>query len=107
MGKPPLSGETEGTTAKIRHHYDKWRKTLGEVLYGLTTYELEVQRRKDRGELDNLLMLIVFGDLVGLPIFPPYYSMRLLPYIVPRYKTWRRNILREKDITDILSTDLS
>ncbi len=94
-------------TAGIRYYCDKCRRTLGEIFYGLTAYELEVHCRKDRGELENLLMLIVFGDLVGLPIFPPYYSMRLLPYVVPRYRTWRRNILREKDLTDVISTDLS
>jgi hypothetical protein len=32
--------------------------------------------------------------------------MKLLPYVMPLYKTWKRNILREKDITDIVSGDL-
>jgi hypothetical protein len=72
----------------------------------MTAYDLELELKKERGSLNNLLLLVVFGDLVGLPLFPPYYSMRLLPYIVPSYKTWRRNILRGKDITDIVSGDL-
>lgn len=82
------------------------RKALREFLYGMTVREMEVELKKDRGDAGNLFMLIVFGDLVGLPILPPYYAMRLLPYIVPSYKTWRRNILREKDITDIVSGDI-
>jgi hypothetical protein len=86
--------------------FDRMLKALGEVFYGLTVHELEREVRKERGDLDKLLMLIVFGDLVGLPLFPPYYSMRLLPHIIPFYKTWKRSVLRERDITDIGSIDI-
>lgn len=82
------------------------QNTLNEFFYGMTVYELEREFKKEKGNLNNLLMLTVFGDFVGLPIFPTYYSMRLLPYIVPFYKTWKNNILREKDLTDIVSVDL-
>jgi hypothetical protein len=37
---------------------------------------------------------------------PPYYSMRLLPYLVPSIETWKRRILREKDLTDFVAGDL-
>jgi hypothetical protein len=51
-------------------------------------------------------MLVIFGDLVGLPLLPPYYSMRLLPHIIPSLETWKRRVLREKDLTDFVSHDL-
>jgi len=72
----------------------------------MTLFELEKELVKEKGHLNNLLLLIVFGDLVGLPIFPPYYSMRLLPYIIPHMDKWKRGLLREKDLTDIVSGDL-
>ena len=77
-------------------------RTLREVMYGFTIHELHVELRKERGHLDQLFMLVVFGDLVGLPLLPPYYSMRLLPHILPTVNAWKRSILREKDITDIM-----
>lgn len=77
-------------------------KTIREVLYGFTTYELHRDLQKEKGDIDNLFMLIIFGDLAGLPLLPPYYSMRLLPYVVPRINTWKRRLLRERDIIDIL-----
>lgn len=77
-------------------------KTIREVLYGFTTYELHRDLQKEKGDIDNLFMLVIFGDLAGLPLLPPYYSMRLLPYIVPRINTWKRRLLRERDIIDIL-----
>ena len=99
-------GEGGSVLSLLAKSLKKTRKTLHEILYGMTVHEMEVELKKDRGDIGNLFMLIVFGDLVGLPILPPYYAMRLLPYIIPSYRTWRRNILREKDLTDIVSRDI-
>lgn len=81
-------------------------KALGEVLYGMMLHEMDLEMKKERGHLDNLFMLVIFGDLIGLPLLPPYYAMRLLPYIVPSLETWKRRVLREKDLTDFVAHDL-
>lgn len=82
------------------------RKTAGEFLYGMTVHELDLEIRKDKGHLNDLFMLIVFGDLVGLPILPPFYAMRILPYIIPHLERWKKGICRERDITEIFTGDL-
>jgi hypothetical protein len=79
---------------------------LKEIMYGFTIHEMDLEFRKEKGSLDHLFMLMVFGDLVGLPLLPPYYSMRLLPYIVPSIEKWKRSILREKDLTDFVGADI-
>ena len=79
---------------------------MRDFMYGATIHELDLELRKERGHLDHLFMLVVFGDLVGLPLLPPYYSMRLLPYIIPSIQTWKRRLLREKDLTEFVSGDL-
>jgi hypothetical protein len=33
---------------------------------------------------------------------PPYYSLRLLPFVVPLINNWRRRMLREKDLMDTM-----
>jgi len=40
---------------------------------------------------------------VELPLLPPYDSMRLLPCIVLSIETWKRRLLREKDLTDFVA----
>lgn len=77
-----------------------------EILYGMTVHEIDLELKRERGNLDHLFMLVVFGDLVGLPLLPPYYSMRLLPYIIPSIQKWKRGILREKDLTDFGTMDI-
>jgi len=81
-------------------------KVLREIMYGMTVHEMDLELKKERGNLDHLFMMVVFGDLVGLPLLPPYYSMRLLPYIIPSIKKWKRSLLRERDLTDFASMDI-
>lgn len=77
-------------------------KVIRQVLYGFTGYELNRELQKEKGYINNLFILVIFGDLTGLPLLPPYYAMRLLPYIIPQINTWKRSVLKERDITDIL-----
>src|SRR6266508_4018243 len=70
-------------------------------LFGMTTYEQVLTFRKQRADLEHLFVLISFGDLLGVPVLPPYYTLRLLPYIVPLIRNWRYRMLREKDLTDL------
>jgi hypothetical protein len=79
---------------------------LGEVVYGMTVYDMVLDLAKARSHLEHLFVLVVFGDFLGVPIMPPYYSLRLLPYIVPDLRTWRRSMLREKDLTDLIDQEI-
>lgn len=83
-----------------RKTLDNIRRVLGEVLYGMALHEIERSHRRMRGSLEHVFILITFGDMVGLPILPPYYCMRLLPYIVPEINGWRRRLMRERDYLD-------
>jgi hypothetical protein len=73
------------------------------MFYGMAVYDAVVMFRKQRADQEHLFVLIVFGDLVGVPILPPYYTLRLLPYVVPLMHGWKRRMLREKDLTDLAS----
>ncbi len=81
---------------------DEIRKALGQVLYGMALHDMARTATRTRGSMEHLFILISFGDLLGVPILPPYYSLRLLPYIVPDINNWRRRMLRERDLVDVL-----
>lgn len=72
----------------------------------MTVRELELESRRQRGQINKLFMLVVFGDLAGLPLLPSYYALRLLPYFVPSLNSWKRSLNRERDITDLGTVDL-
>ncbi len=72
------------------------------VLYGMAGHDMARYALKTRGSMEHLFILITMGDLLGIPILPPYYSLRLLPYVVPQISTWKRRMLREKDASDAM-----
>ena len=88
----------ESVQGKIRHAVTAVR----EFLYGVTTFEWVRDMERKRGEVERLFVLITFGDIVGVPILPPYYTLRLLPYIIPTINRWKRSLLRERDLTDLI-----
>jgi hypothetical protein len=77
-----------------------WLTAVREFLFGMMGYELAHHALEMRASLESLFMLATVGDMIGVPILPPYYSLRLLPFVVPQIATWKRRVLREKEFTD-------
>jgi len=73
-----------------------------DIVYGMSSHEMTRHAVRTRASMEHLFILITMGDLIGIPILPPYYSLRLLPYVTPQITSWKRRMLREKDITDTL-----
>lgn len=85
-----------------RQFLQRVTRTLGEVLYGMAIHDQARALTRQRGSLEHLFVLISFGDLLGVPILPPYYSLRLLPFVVPLIQGWRLRMLRERDVVDAM-----
>ena len=81
-------------------------RVLREFFYGMSVYEINLEMKRERRNLHRLFMLVTFGDLVGLPLLPSYYSMRLFPYVIPAIESWKRSLLREKDLTELGAVDI-
>jgi len=73
------------------------------VLYGFAVHGAATAALKTRMHMEHLFMLMTLGDMLGFPIIPPYYSLRILPYVVPNIKSWKERLFRERDFTDLLS----
>jgi hypothetical protein len=92
----------------MRARFSSWKQYLcqffaaiGQIIYGASVYEMVRDLRKERSHLEHLFILIVFGDILGIPVLPPYYSLRLLPYAMPNFMGWKRRMSRERDLTDL------
>lgn len=82
------------------------RGALRDFLFGMSGYEYVRHALETRAALESLFMAVTVGDMIGLPVLPPYYSLRLLPYVTPGIETWKRRVLRERDPTDQHDFDL-
>ena len=73
-----------------------------DIVYGMASHEMTRHAVRTRASMEHLFILITMGDLLGIPILPPYYSLRLLPRVTPQIASWKRRLLRERDVTDVL-----
>ncbi|HEX9446298.1 MAG TPA: hypothetical protein VGA73_19430, partial [Candidatus Binatia bacterium] len=64
-------------------------------------YALEARR-----ELESVFILVTLGDLVGVPVLPPVYALRLLPYVAPEIEKWKRQMARRKEFWEREDFDL-
>jgi hypothetical protein len=39
---------------------------------------------------------MIVGETIGVPILPPYYALRLVPYVIKVLPLWQRRVLRER-----------
>ena len=91
---------------KVKDFLKNSIQVIREVFYGMTIYDWVRELDKARNEYNRLFTMMVFGDLIGVPILPPYYTLRLLPYILPSFESWRRSMLRERDLTDLIDQEI-
>jgi hypothetical protein len=78
-------------------------RAIKDFVYGAAAHDSARFALKTKANMEHLFILITVGDTLGVPVLPPYYSLRLLPYMVPEIATWKRRMLREKDLTDGLA----
>ncbi len=81
---------------------ERLSKAAREFIYGMTTYEGVQFALQSRRNLEHLFILITVGDLLGVPILRSYYCLRIIPFIVPQIEAWKREMLRERDLTDLI-----
>ena len=73
-----------------------------EFLYGFLLHGIVDDIAKSKVQREHLFMLFIEGNMLGIPIIPNYYSLRLLPYYVPYIHRWKKNMVRERDLFDSL-----
>jgi hypothetical protein len=101
-----VSTKLSRTLQRLECDIEKALQILREVIYGMTVYDWVHELKKARNEQERLFTLIVYGDLLGIPFLPPYYTLRLIPFIVPTLENWRRSMLRERDLTDLIDQEI-
>jgi len=73
---------------------------LREFIEGAVVREPMLVAIKEKTSLETMFLLAIFGGTLGIPAPRSYYSLRLLPYVIPRLESWKRGLLRQRDWTD-------
>ncbi len=93
MGEAKAPTGPKGRTARVK-------EAAKGVLYGMAAHGHVTAALRTRMYLEHLFMFITLGDMLGVPVIPPYYALKILPYAVPNIKSWKQRVFRERDFTD-------
>jgi len=52
-----------------------WWQNIRETIYGMAAHDMSRAALRTRASMEHLFILITMGDLLGVPILPPYYSL--------------------------------
>ncbi len=95
-----------GDTSNAKRSAGGVLDALREMVYGMTGHEFARHAMATRASLETLFMVTVVGDMIGIPVMPPFYALRVLPFVVPEIATWKRRVLREHHFTEEHDFDL-
>jgi len=90
---------------KILKPLARW-PVVRDFIYGLTGYEFVQHARAMRRETESIFLIVTMGDVIGIPIMPPIYALRLLPHIAPEMPKWKRQLARRKEFWEKEEYDL-
>ena len=54
--------------------------------------------RKEAWDMNDNVMLLLFGDYLGLPNPISYYTLELLPYLAEEMLPWQRRIMNRQSV---------
>ena len=97
--KSPMTRVAGGRWADVR-------QAVSRFMYGMTGYEFARHAVEMRHQMEAVFMVVTMGDLIGVPVLPPVYSLRLVPYVVPEIATWKRHMARRRDFWEKEEYDL-
>jgi len=72
----------------------------------MTGYPFVRHAQEMKHEAEAIFLLVTLGDMAGVPILPPVYSLRLLPYVAPQIVNWKRQLARRKEFWEKEEYDL-
>lgn len=68
-----------------------WRRTVNQFLLGAAlSWTLVPYQIRYRHEMEHIFALLLNAQSLGLPMLPPRFRLRLLPYFMPSLLSWRR-----------------
>ncbi|NIM96763.1 MAG: hypothetical protein GTO24_01370 [candidate division Zixibacteria bacterium] len=73
-----------------------------DFLYGFFFHGMVSGVYAQKAQIEDIFVLFTVGEMIGVPVFPGFYSFRLIPYYTARFPHWKKKTLKPKDLFDIV-----
>jgi len=83
---------------KLKFTTRKFLIDLKDFLYGFFIESAVDLLEREVYNQEDLYMLLLFSDLLGIPNPTSYYTIELFPYIAEEMENWEIRMLRKKEI---------
>ncbi len=84
-------------------HLCNWRQTYGHIRYWLQEFYAAPYRRelaRAQRDQDDVLMLLVFSEVLGVPNPVSFYTLELLPLLYEDFHQWHQRLGLEQSPLD-------
>lgn len=76
-----------------------WGK-VKQFLWGFMFFEWYHELQHERSKYNDVMNLILFGELIGIPLMNSTIGLRLLPFVLPELQSWKHRQLEEHEIVE-------
>lgn len=76
-----------------------WGK-LKQFVWGFLFFEWYHELQHERARYADVMHLLLFGELIGIPLMSSTIGLRLLPYALPELPAWKHRQLEEFDLVE-------
>lgn len=76
-----------------------WGK-VKQFLWGFLFYEWYHELQHARARYNDVMNLILFGELLGIPLMNSSIGLRLLPYALPDLRAWKHRQLEDHPVEE-------
>mgnify|MGYP001028471134 CR=1 FL=1 len=73
---------------------------LKQFLWGLLFFEYYHELRHERARYSDILNVVLYGELLGLPLMNSTMGLRLLPYTLPELSGWLHRQAEEHEVLE-------
>lgn len=99
-GHPHLHGNrfwfSPPTLERPKTFWDKVRQ----FFWGFMYYEWFHELQHEKAKYADIVNLVMYGDMIGIPLMNSTIGLRLLPYVLPELELWKHRQLEEHDLTE-------
>lgn len=112
---PPLSQRSEVTELHSQEHHQAWpaqpplalsqrpHTLWGKVkqfFWGFFFFDYYHELQHERARYADIMNVILYGELLGIPLMNSTMGLRLLPYTFPELKGWLHRQAEEKEVLE-------
>ncbi|MEN3048511.1 MAG: hypothetical protein ABDH63_07020 [Candidatus Caldarchaeales archaeon] len=78
------------------------KRIAKELFFGAFIFALYQQVIHTKVKYEDTFYALLFAEFLGFPMTSNYYTIRLLPYVAMELERYRKKLLRDVDLLELL-----